>query len=190
MEEIDGPEIVRKGNRDLDGAPKYWKQGFVFGYGTMNFENDFNTFFEAYMAKREKLNRLAAEYPRIRKKMELLAEYFQTAEDHIARKEQIKNTEFANLTFSKLTNEVRKKYHIGPNAEGVAITKVAPQSIAAKKGLLAGSVILEVMHHKVFTPQDVFKRLDRVKKSNHANVILFVLRPDGERVFVSLPLKP
>ena len=87
MEGVDGPEVVRNGNADLKGSAKFWQQGFVVGYGTMDFENDFNTFFETYMAKREKLNRLAKKYPRIKEKMKLVAQYFKMAEDHVEMKE-------------------------------------------------------------------------------------------------------
>lgn len=87
MEGADGAEMVKNGNIDLEGSPKFWQQGFTCGYGTMDFENDFNTFFEAYMANPKKLDKLANQYSRIAKKVKLLENYFQMVKDHVEKKE-------------------------------------------------------------------------------------------------------
>ena len=64
------------GNGDLAGHPTFYKQGFVFGYGTSSFENDFNTFFELMMGDPVRLSKLESQYPIIRKKAELLRQFY------------------------------------------------------------------------------------------------------------------
>lgn len=94
------------------------------------------------------------------------------------------------MTLSGMTEELRRKYRLSPKTKGVVVTKVAPGSKAAQKGMRPGFVIIEVMHQPVYTPQDVLKRMEDVKSSNREFAIMFVSRGNGEAGFVALPAKP
>lgn len=64
------------GKSGVKGHPKFYKQGFVFGYGTSSFHNDFNTFFELMIGAPARFVKLEGKYPAIRKKAKLLREFY------------------------------------------------------------------------------------------------------------------
>lgn len=70
------------GSNSLDGQIyfsghlTFYNKGFVTGYGTTNFENDFNTFFELMMGDPVLLSKLESKYPAIRKKAKLLRKFY------------------------------------------------------------------------------------------------------------------
>ena len=64
------------GDTDIDGHEKFYQQGFVFGYGTVSFQEDFNTFFELMIGDPVRLANLEVKYPNIRKKAELLRQFY------------------------------------------------------------------------------------------------------------------
>ena len=76
---------------------------------------------------------------------------------------------------------------LGPKTEGVVVTEVDPEGIAAERGLQAGDVILEVAGDSVSQPSKVKKALsDAHGKSKH-NVIARV-RPSDATRFVAIPV--
>ena len=68
--------LLKKGNTDLTGNEETYQDGFVAGYGKMDFENDINTFFQLLIGNPEKLSDLERDYPTIRKKAELLRKFY------------------------------------------------------------------------------------------------------------------
>jgi serine protease Do len=80
----------------------------------------------------------------------------------------------------------------GAGEAGVVITKVAPDSDAADKGLKAGDVILQVAGETVSKPADVAKgikkAMDKAKDKDKVNVLVQVKTGDQTR-FVALSLK-
>ncbi len=91
------------------------------------------------------------------------------------------------LGLSPLTDDLRGKFQIGADQKGVVITKVAPNSAAADRGLRAGDVIVEVQQEAVTNPSDVQDRVDRVRKQNRRSVLMLVQGQDGLR-WIPLPL--
>jgi serine protease Do len=76
---------------------------------------------------------------------------------------------------------------LGPKTEGVVVTEVDPEGIAAERGLQAGDVILEVAGDSVSQPSEVKKALsDAHGKSKH-NVLARVRSGDATR-FVAIPV--
>lgn len=76
--EGEGHRKITEGDTRLYGTPQLYARGFVAGYGTNAFEEDFNTFAQLYMADPEHLERLARRYPAIRAKANLLDDYART----------------------------------------------------------------------------------------------------------------
>ncbi|HWP59681.1 MAG TPA: DegQ family serine endoprotease [Candidatus Acidoferrales bacterium] len=68
-------------------------------------------------------------------------------------------------------------------AEGVVVTSVQPQSVAAQAGLRRGDVILEVNRKRVTSASEFGQMVDQVKPG--ANVLLLVRRA-GKNMFVAL----
>jgi serine protease Do len=91
------------------------------------------------------------------------------------------------LSIAPLTNDLRNKYGISGNVEGVVITDVTPDSPAAKKKVKPGDVIVEVTQEEVRQPQDVVSRLQAVKRSGRRRVLLLLSDAKGELRFVAVP---
>lgn len=68
--------ILIEGNTNMSGNPTTYKSGFVAGYGMMNLENDLNTYFELLIGNPVRLAKLENKYPPVRKKAELLREFY------------------------------------------------------------------------------------------------------------------
>ena len=70
----------------------------------------------------------------------------------------------------------------------MAVLAVIPGSNAAEKRIAAGNVIIDVNQEAVKTPEDVEKRLARLKDSGRKNALLMVAAPKGELRFVTVLL--
>ena len=91
------------------------------------------------------------------------------------------------LTLQKVSDQLREKYGLGENVKGVVITKVAPNSPAAEKQLLAGDIILEVDQKAVTTPQEITELVGKLQAQKKRSVLLFVER-QGDPRFAALRL--
>jgi serine protease Do len=96
--------------------------------------------------------------------------------------------ELLGLSIAPLTEELRSKYHIGNNIDGVVITNVDPNSAAGQKRLKAGDVIVEVTQEKVTEPQEVLARVDEVKRSGRKSALLLISDAKGGLRFVAVPV--
>lgn len=104
--------------------------------------------------------------------------------------EESDQMELAGLTLGELSGEFRRKYRISNKLKGVAILAVDPESEAAKKGIRAGHVIVDVMHESVTSPEDVMKKVEKFKGRNGKSIIFYISRGNGEFGFVALPANP
>jgi serine protease Do len=86
-----------------------------------------------------------------------------------------------------LDREMREKYRLASDVQGVVITDVDPDSPAAEKNLQPGDVILEVQNEAVRTPDDVTRRVDAGAKAGRKAVLLLVSR-DGQANYVGVSL--
>ena len=96
--------------------------------------------------------------------------------------------ELLGISIAPLTEELRSKYRIGNDIDGVVITKVDPKSEAAQKRVKAGDVIVEVTQEKVTDPQEVLARVDEVKRSGTKSVLLLISDAKGGLRFVAVPV--
>nr|WP_319388463.1 Do family serine endopeptidase [uncultured Cohaesibacter sp.] len=92
------------------------------------------------------------------------------------------------MSLTRLNPSERKKHHLGEDVEGVVVASVEPDSQADLKGIEPGMVIVEMNQEIVSSPNDLVKRLDRLKDAQgKRTVLLLVAKPDGgELEFVSL----
>ena len=93
------------------------------------------------------------------------------------------------MTFGDLTDEARTKFKIGEDVAGVLVTEVEDGSVAAEKGIVAGSVISEIGQEAIKTPGDVEKRLEALKKEGRTKALMLVAAPDGQLNFTVLSLE-
>jgi serine protease Do len=93
------------------------------------------------------------------------------------------------LELSNITDELRRRYKIKESTKGVVITSIDPGSVAADRRLNPGDVIIEVMYEPVSSPDDVQKRLEKLKTEGKPSALLLVVNARGDTQFVVLPLK-
>jgi len=91
------------------------------------------------------------------------------------------------MQLATLTDELRAKYGLPDDVDGVVIVEIEPTSAAAESGLAAGDVILEVAQEPVATPDDVGTRVEALTTGNADTSVLFLVRRhDGERRYVAV----
>lgn len=91
------------------------------------------------------------------------------------------------LVLSHLTDEIRDEFSISANVNGVVIMRVFDGSEAARKGLIAGDVIVEVNQTAVAKPGDISKTVDDAKEKGRNSILLLINR-NSDTSFVALKL--
>ena len=91
------------------------------------------------------------------------------------------------LVLTPLTSELRARHGLDDDLEGALVTRVAGGSVAAKKGLRAGDVIVRADGRPVTGPADVAQAVSRLGEQDRDRVLLLVERR-GARHFVAVPV--
>jgi len=91
------------------------------------------------------------------------------------------------LVLSPMTDEIRSRFNISSEVNGVVVAEVDSASVAAQKNIVAGDVIVEVTQEEVKSPDDVAKRIAAVKTAGRNSVLLLISDAKGELRFVALP---
>jgi serine protease Do len=92
------------------------------------------------------------------------------------------------LTLSAITPELREKFELGENVNGVMVVRVKTDSMAAKKGIRPGDVIVEVGQEEVSTPEDVIAKVGEQRAQNK-NTVLLLLDRKGDLQFIAVRLE-
>jgi serine protease Do len=95
------------------------------------------------------------------------------------------NIEALGLSLSVLSPELRKRFDLEESVVGVVVTEIADDSIAARKGLRLGDVIVEVGQEEVSAPGDVARKVAKAKEEGRKSVLLLLDRK-GDLRFVAL----
>ncbi|WP_373235634.1 Do family serine endopeptidase [Cohaesibacter celericrescens] len=77
---------------------------------------------------------------------------------------------------------------VSPDEEGVVITRINPDSVAAEKGLVQGDVIQSVAGKKVDSIKQLRQQIAEAKDGSRKTILMRVKTQNGIR-FVALPLK-
>jgi serine protease Do len=91
------------------------------------------------------------------------------------------------LTLQAIDGDVRSKYHLGDDIQGVVVSAVDPESAASEQNFRPGDVIVEVQSETVHTPDDVARRIDADAKAGR-KVELMLVNRDGETTYVAIRL--
>jgi serine protease Do len=76
----------------------------------------------------------------------------------------------------------------GAGNQGLAVTEVGPNGLAAETGLAAGDIILDVSNNPVRTPADVHNAISRAQESGRRDVVMRVkIKNDGIQI-VAVPI--
>jgi serine protease Do len=95
--------------------------------------------------------------------------------------------EAMGLGLAAVTPDIRRTYNLGPDAAGVVITKVDPNSDAADKGIQPGDVVVSVANKPVRSPQELKTRIADAKAAGRTAVLVLVNGQNGQR-FVALKI--
>jgi serine protease Do len=93
------------------------------------------------------------------------------------------------MTISELNEETRTQFGISPDVSGVVVTEVAPNSIAAERGVVAGEVITEIAQESVSSPKDAMDRIAALKEQGRKNALLMLASKSGELRFVTIRME-
>ncbi len=91
------------------------------------------------------------------------------------------------LVLGPITEAVRGKLGLDPHAAGVLVNDVAANSVAADRGIAAGSVIENVQQRSVAAPADVRSAIAAARADRRGFVLVLVRDAQGLR-WVALPL--
>jgi len=103
--------------------------------------------------------------------------------------EEPEKTKLLGLSISPMSAELRAKYKIDSEVNGVVITDVNPDSDAARKNIAEGNVIVEVKGAKVTSPDQVAKEVEATKQSKRKSVLLLIADPKGDLRFVAVSVE-
>ncbi len=95
------------------------------------------------------------------------------------------------VSIDQIGDTQKKQFGLGADTKGVVVTVVAPNSVAAKFGIMPGDVILEIQSNRMQSPQDVTKALEKIQWQQ--NVTIKTVRfTNGQRQesTVSMPFAP
>jgi serine protease Do len=90
------------------------------------------------------------------------------------------------LSLSAPDAKLRAKYKLGAD-DGVVVTKIDPDGLAAEQDIHEGDVILEVQDATVRTPDEVSKRVD-ARANSGSKAVLFRISRDGQSSYLAVRL--
>jgi serine protease Do len=93
------------------------------------------------------------------------------------------------LRLAPLDEELRKKHGLDASTKGVVVTEVDPQSLAARRGVKVGDVVVEVGQDAVSSVADVTAEIEKVRKAGRKVVLLRIESAKGELRSVALPIE-
>jgi serine protease Do len=102
-------------------------------------------------------------------------------------KDLVKGVEIYGMTLQPLNEEIRQRFDITTDAQGILVVDVAPKSSAAEKGIRPGDIIMEISQVEVKTPQQILEQLKKATKENRKSALLLINR-DGESRYVSIKI--
>ena len=98
-----------------------------------------------------------------------------------------KINEYAGMSFTDLTNEIRKRFDLSDESIGVVVVGVNDNSPAAERGIKPGDIIQKVDQVDVNTSNEIFKVIDEAKNKKKSSILFLIKRGLNVR-FIALPI--
>lgn len=105
----------------------------------------------------------------------------------IAKPVEPRTAAVLGLTLSDITPALTSKFSLTGTAKGVVVTAVTPGSLAAREGLAAGDVILELGGSPVGNVQEVLDRVAQARRDHAGDVLMLVQGSDATQ-WISLAM--
>jgi serine protease Do len=93
------------------------------------------------------------------------------------------------MMLAPMSDELREKYTIAEDVEGVVVTEVEAGSDAAEKRITAGDVIVEVAQEAVKAPEDIRARVQTLKEEGRRLALLLISNAQGAVRFIPVPIE-
>jgi serine protease Do len=93
-----------------------------------------------------------------------------------------------DMQLTPITDEIRSEYGLAASARGILVMEMKEGSVAQKKGIEAGDVIVEAGQKPMRTVADFKDAITYVKDMKRKSILLYLLR-DGETLFMALPIE-
>ncbi|MGL5447503.1 MAG: Do family serine endopeptidase [Rhabdaerophilum sp.] len=94
------------------------------------------------------------------------------------------------LNLGAVTPEARRRFNVKDGVEGVLVTTVDANSIAAERRISVGDVIVEVQREAVKNVADIRRRIDALKAAGQKRALFYVATgPEGTLRYVTLPIE-
>uniref|UniRef100_UPI003BAB95F2 DegQ family serine endoprotease n=1 Tax=Stappia sp. TaxID=1870903 RepID=UPI003BAB95F2 len=97
-------------------------------------------------------------------------------------------TEVLGMTLAPMSDELREKFSIGADVNGVVVTEVAADSPAAEKRISAGDVIVEIAQESVATPDEIVAKVKDLKEGDRRLALFLISNAQGEVRFIPLQI--
>jgi serine protease Do len=85
------------------------------------------------------------------------------------------------LKVSPLTPELRERFNLPADKNGVVVTDVAPNSTASERDVRPGDLIVEIQQERVGNTQEVQDRLERLRRQGRASALFLIENQQGQR---------
>ncbi len=93
------------------------------------------------------------------------------------------------LDVAPVNADLRRRFNIKDGIDGVVVTRVDANSVAAERRISVGDVIVEVQRESVRSAADIRKRLDALKAQGQRRALFYVASgPEGTLRYVTLPI--
>ncbi|HEY0418057.1 MAG TPA: PDZ domain-containing protein, partial [Acetobacteraceae bacterium] len=93
------------------------------------------------------------------------------------------------LGLAPISDNLRRTYNLARGQQGVVVTSVVPNSVAAERGVVPGDVIVKAQLKDVSQPAEVMAKLDEARAEGRGHALLVFAEKTGLR-WVTLPLDP
>ena len=98
-----------------------------------------------------------------------------------------KINEYAGMSFTDLTNEIRKRFDLSDESIGVVVVGVNDNSPAAERGIKPGDIIQKVDQVDINTSNEILKVVDEAKNKKKSSILFLIKRGLNAR-FIALPI--
>lgn len=110
------------------------------------------------------------------------------ADDGKQKQEKPRKHSSLGLSLASMSADLRNRYDIDGEVNGVVITDIDPESPVVDKEVRTGNVIVEVTHERVRSPEELAARLDELRKLRRKTALLTLSDGHGELSFVAVGL--
>jgi len=93
------------------------------------------------------------------------------------------------MSLNDITPELRSRYRLADDVPGVLVSKIAPTSQAARRGVKAGDVIVGIGDTAVESSKDVAPAIAELRKSGRKFALLRIIRGKNTTLFTTIPLE-